>query len=286
MVHTLITYLPYSRLFEVKKYFLENVSRVNPSRALIYIDDVFTEDQLSFVLKSIPEGVVVKSGFWGNRSACFLQILMDLRNDGTPDTLVVDSDNILDKEFTLIDEKMLSKGFDFYTVMNWESSNTHLIKRSIKLDQIEIHGEKRDVFGYRLTGFWKGPFFLGPKQAVRVTQRFLQKLNPQILKEVYDAVQSLDPLLRNMVSDETPLAITFYYSGVKITPWVICSRHFYNQSRRILSRPHTRRLMRSTAYVEFARRLIKWRYKRMLWFYLRYKVTQLGHSIPVLFGDL
>jgi hypothetical protein len=286
MVHALITYLPYSRLFETKKYFLENVSRLNPSQALIYVDDVFTEDQLYFIARSIPEGITVRHGFWGNRSACFLQILMDLKTDNTSDALIVDSDNILDQEFTEVDQRMLSKGFDFYTVKDWEGSNTQFNKRSVKLGEIEINGGKRDVYGYRLTGFWKSPFFLGPKQAVRVTKKFLEKLDTQVTRDVYDAVQSMDPLLRNMVCDETPIAITFYYSGVKITPWVICSRHFYNQARNILSRANTRRLMKSTAYVEFTKKLVKWKYKRMIWFYLRYKIAQLGRSVPVLLGDL
>ncbi len=286
MVHTLITYLPYARLFEVKKYLLENVSRVNPSRALVYVDDVYTQDQLDFLSHSVPEGVTVKPGYWGNRSTCFLQILTDLRGEGTPDALIVDSDNILDQEYTQIDRQMLSKGYDYYTVSDWGNKNPNHIKRSVKLDEIQVNGERRDVFGYNLKGLWTSPFFLGPKQAVRVTQRFLQKLDPQIIKEVYDAVQSVDGALRNMISDETPIAITLYYSGVKITPWIICSTHYYDQSRLPPRRNHTRRLMKSTAYVEFARKLAKWKYRRMIWFYIRYKAAQLGRTIPVLLADL
>jgi hypothetical protein len=284
MIDTLITYLPYSRLYEIRKYYIENIKRIKPLHAIVYVDDVFTEEQISFLSSFMAKEFEVRTGFWRNRTACFLQILIDLKKEKIPDALIVDSDNILDNDFSIIDQELLSE-YDFYTVMDWEGLARSFIKRSIKLKNIEVNGKRREVYGYKLTGTWNGIFFLGPKQAVRVTQAALRKLNDATLEDIYKAIQSLDPSLANRVVDETPLAILFYYSGIKITPWVVCSRHYYNQVRKSTKNLYTRRLLKSTAHVGLARGLVKWKYKRIWLFYFRYKIAQLFYSLLVLIFD-
>jgi len=78
MVNTLVTYLPFSRFFEVEKHFVKNVELLKPKRSYVYVDDVFTSEQEE-LLKRFLSGLELRCGYWRNRSSCFMKILMDLK---------------------------------------------------------------------------------------------------------------------------------------------------------------------------------------------------------------
>jgi len=280
MVNTLVTYLPFSRFFEVEKHFVKNVELLKPKRSYVYVDDVFTSEQQE-LLKRFLSGLELRCGYWRNRSSCFMKILMDLKKEDE-DALIVDSDVLLDERFGLFDSAIL-ECYDFYSFIEYNSSLLNKFqKRSVLLESLQLGNVKVNVYGYSLFGRGDVPFNVGPKLAMRFGS--LKKLKDNVLADIYDAMHSIPPHLRNEIGDETPIAIALYYSGYRVNPYVEGVRHAFDQRREPKRVSRIDRMLKVSAHVEFAKILLRKGYREVFWLYGRYKLAQIKHGLPILFG--
>lgn len=185
--------------------------------------------------------------------------------------MVIDSDNIIDKELTEIDAELVRK-YMFYTVLDheaWEreKDRKRFLSRSVRLQ------DNPEVFGYRITGRWRGIFFLGPKQGVRLSRALLESINYGVLNKLSDALNNIDAGIKRFISDETTLGMLYYYSGFKITPFIVASSHKHHGSD-----PGYHPLLVATAHKELGSRLLDMGW-RMKWYYIRYKLTKVIHAL-------
>lgn len=277
MIDTLITYVPFYRVHEIIKYFSENVANLKPNRSIVYVDNVF-EDSQKKLLEQIFPSVQLRTGNWRDRNLCFIQILKDMKSESS-NALVVDSDNILEQGFQELDDELVKAGYPYYTVLDHECPITKkYLSRSVKLSELEANGVRHSVYGYRVTGAWTGVFFLGPKQAVKLSKELLEKLDPRVVADVEASLSKIEAGVRIYVSDETTVGIIYYYSGVSTVPWVLFSHHLRHDSARTID-SRTRRMLIATAFAQLGRGMLKRRYRRVYWFYARYKLAQIGHTL-------
>lgn len=275
MINTLVTYLPFYRTYEIEAYFKKNIELLKTQRNIVYVDNVFNDAQLE-ILKKNYDYVSIKTGNWNDRNLCFLQIIEDATND-PDDILIVDSDNILHSNFQEIDEALIEKGYNFYNVADsgWKPEN--LGNRNKKIDTINLKSFKLDVFSYKIYGVWKEIFFVGPKQAVRLSPELLRKINKSAILDLKIALNGLDPRIRNYISDETSIGFVYYYSGIKYVPWIIGTNHIYHSSMPIIDRDAFR-MIRALTLAKLSKLLFGKGYNRIYWFYLRYKLAYITRS--------
>lgn len=277
MIDTLITYIPFYRVHEITKYFSQNVANLKPNRSIVYVDNVF-EDSQKELLKQIFPSVELRTGNWRDRNLCFIQILKDMKSEPS-NALVVDSDNILEQGFQELDDALLKTGYTYYTVLDHECPiPKKYFSRSVKLSELEANGVRLIVYGYRITGVWTGVFFLGPKQAVKLSKELLEKLDPRVIVDVEMSLSKIESGVRIYVSDETTVGLIYYYSGISMVPWVLFSHHQRHDSVRTID-ARTRRMLIATAFAQLGRGMLKPRYRRAYWLYGRYKLAQIGHSV-------
>ncbi len=163
---------------------------------------------------------------------------------------MVDSDNVLDESITQIDSELVSK-YMHYTILDretWErrEDRQRFLSRSVKLQ------DEPQVYGYRIAGKWRGVFFIGPKQGVRLSKPLLESINTNMLDRLSDALKSIDSGIRRFLSDETTLGMLYYYSGIRITPpYIVASSHKHHGSD-----PSYHPLIVAMAHAELGRRLL------------------------------
>lgn len=274
---TIITYLPFHRLHEVLDYFIKNAELINVKHKVVYIDNIFTERQLDLLRRAIPEDVEIRHGNWRDRNLTFVRIFRDAKEENW-DALVVDSDNILDKKLIKFDRELVSR-FGFYTVMDYAGIKGPKAKgwwdRSIKLGSIKVDDEEIEVYGFKIFNLWKTVFFIGPKQAVRLSRSLLESLNYSMLEKVEESLRDIDARVRSCLTDETVLGLLLFYSNIRVTPWVIMSHHMHHGSTETKDL-RTLKLLTATVHAQLGRRLLKKGLdKRILWYYIRYKTAQL-----------
>ncbi|MGC9227273.1 hypothetical protein [Caldivirga sp.] len=273
-MEALITYLPFYRVHEVLDYFLSNAKLMSVRRSIVYVDNVFKDRQLELLRRIIPEEVEIRYGNWRDRNLTFMRILRDAREEGL-DALVVDSDNLLEEELVNVDGELISR-FGYYTVLDHETKGRALfLSRSIRLGEVNVNGRSIEVYGYRIPGFWKGVFFIGPKQAVRLSKPLLESINLSVLGKIEESLKNIEPGIRLYVSDETTLGLLLYYSGIRIMPWVTMSHHMHHGST-IVNDKRTLKLLVATAHAQLGRGLVaRGMGGRVLWYLSRYKISQL-----------
>lgn len=271
---TLVTYLPFYRLHEVLDYFIVNVKSLNVKHAVVYVDNVFKDKQFEILRRVIPEEVEVRYGNWRDRNLTFMRIIRDAREEGW-DALVVDSDNIIEEDLAKVDGELVGR-YGYYTVLDHETRGRAIfLSRSIKLGTVKAGDREVEVYGYRIAGFWKGVFFIGPKQAVRLSRRLLESINMGLLGKIEESLRSMEAGIRLYVSDETTLGMLMYYSGVRIMPWVTMSHHMHHGSTSV-NDMRTLKLLVATAHSQLAKGLVSRGVGgRVLWYLIRYKVSQL-----------
>ena len=267
----LITYLPFYRIHELLLYFLLNMDLLKVERGIAYIDNVFHPMQHRILSQLLAEtGIEIRAGNWRDRNSTFLQIIRDAKSEDL-DALVIDSDNMIDKELMKIDAELVHK-YMFYTVLDretWDRKNDRqrFLSRSVKLQ------DNPEVFGYRVMGKWRGVFFLGPKQGVRLSRALLESINYGVLNKLSDALNNIDAGIRRFISDETTLGMLYYYSGFRITPFIVASSHKHHGSD-----PSYHPLLVATAHAELGSRLLDMGW-RMKWYYARYKLSRTIHAL-------
>lgn len=116
----LITYLPFYRIHELLLYFLLNMDLLKVERGIAYIDNVFHPMQHRILSQLLAEtGIEIRAGNWRDRNSTFLQIIRDAKSEDL-DALVIDSDNVIDKELMKMDAELVHK-YMFYTVLDRET---------------------------------------------------------------------------------------------------------------------------------------------------------------------
>jgi hypothetical protein len=120
VVVVLVTYLPFYRLHEVVEFFVKNVEIIKPSKAVVFIDNVYHERQKELALKLLPHELEYVFGNWGSRNDTWIAMFRKLRNDYSVkgDVIFVDSDNILTNDFLKYHELLASYGL--YGVLDYE----------------------------------------------------------------------------------------------------------------------------------------------------------------------
>ncbi|MFB6470597.1 MAG: hypothetical protein TU36_005125 [Vulcanisaeta sp. AZ3] len=280
MIDALITYLPFYRIHEVEDYFLKNVEVIGVRRAVVYVDNVYTDRQKAVLSKVLPSGVEVVPGNWRDRNTCFLTIIRDAIEHGD-NALVVDSDNEVWPDLQMIDDQLISS-YGFYTILNNEAAGLLASPRVMNLGVVSVNGREVRVYGYKIVGLTKGIYFIGPKQGVRLSPWLLKHIDVDFLNKLMNALQRVEPSIRNYISDEITLGILLYYSGIGVTPFIVWSHHRYHGSMRGTERPIIKTLV-ATAHARLGRELVRIkRDRRALWYFARYKLAQLLNGVYAL----
>jgi hypothetical protein len=286
MIETLVTYLPFHRIHEVGETFKYNFEQTHAKRAIVYVDNIYTDVQKRLVQRvseTLMENVETRPVNWMDRSLTLLNIIEDSMVEPT-DTLIVDSDNFLGENFGDLDNRLQEAGFGYYTIMERGYPTMHrFIARSRVIGTVTLTNNMLiQVYGYRVTGTWRGIFFIGRKQAVKLDKQLLRKLDRRVILDAQKALLKMPLPLRNNMSDETTLGFVYYYSGVREVPWCIHSTHTAHESTQNVS-PIFKRMLSSSAICFFARSLPKRRYPRVAWMYTRYKLAQTYYAFRIVF---
>ncbi|MGC9171211.1 MAG: hypothetical protein ACP5HD_10825 [Thermoproteus sp.] len=226
----LATYLPFYRLHEVELYFLKNVEALRPKAAVVYLDNVYREEQRKIVERIAPPGVEIKTGNWRNRNDTWLYMLRDFETY-TGDWLVVDSDNVVEPHLAEAHGELRGRS-PIYTVLDeeaWSRSPRNFLARSRPAGT----AAGRPVYSYKVyDGSWRGLlrggslYFIGPKQVVAFSKLF----DREVVERVGRALSRVDVWLRNFISDETLLGVLAHLSGIEEVPWIVASHHYHHGS--------------------------------------------------------
>ena len=283
MIDTLVTYIAFNRMGDIDSYFLKNVENVRPRRSIVYIDNAYDEFHKKVIIQVLGDSVEVRTGNWRDKNLCIINIVKDMRKDSSR-TLIIDSDNLLDPGFNDLDEMMEKKGHDFYTILEHERKSMMALDsgRISYLESITLgDGRKIEVRKYRIAGTFRGIFYLGPKQAMRLGSRFLASLDGELIDLVENSVRGLHTGIGNQLSDEATLGLICYYSGVKVTPWVEFTQHIQHGAG-TGSGENFSPVLKSIAHCDLARGVFSRKRPRVYWYYFRYKVTEI---LRALLGD-
>lgn len=285
MIKTLITYMPFYRIHEIEEYFIRNINIIKPKNAIVYIDNIFTEKQKKMLAKVVPDGIEIITGNWRDRNSCVLTIIKDAVEHGD-DALIVDSDNEIWPGLQDLDGELVDK-YGFYTILDEEAFRSEsewrrFSRRTVRLGVVVLGEREIEVYGYKIAGRGKGIYFIGPKQGIRLSPWLLKHVDADFLDKLTKALEGVEPHVRNYISDETTLGMLLYYSGVRTTPFIIWSNHRHHGST-----PHKEwpllKLLVATAHARLGRELIKIRRDyRAIWYFLRYKSSQIYNYIYVL----
>jgi hypothetical protein len=236
----LITYLPISRVEDIREYQVENIRLLRPDEFVVFIDNVRhileIEDMVrKIVYDSVDEAVDGKVSVRmyfvnvGNRSETLLMALkIAERGD-----VIVDSDVILHRDFPNIPR----------IAVGMRDVNAQLIgiadvggkpgPRDVMI-KVRVNGGDYPVTATRIVFNKRGhsPVFFGPKQAIIVNH------NPvtSYIDELMDALAEVPRQIRQCIADETVLGLYALMIGQRLTPWFpmaynagsssdVCNRH-------------------------------------------------------------
>jgi hypothetical protein len=275
LIETIVTHIPFHRMSDVQDYFTKNAMESGAKRSVVYVDDVFSPRQEDILRQQLGKSLEIRPGKWRDKNLTMIQILTDLKRENA-NALIIDSDNVLDSGFQELDEKI---GEDFYTVFEHgrRSMDTLDPARVTSLRSIIVQERKVEVSSYKIVGgIWKGIFYFGPKQAIRIGSQTFQRLNPELLASLEKSVRALPYGIGNQLADEATLGILFYYSGIRETPWIEFSTHVQADPS---GRGRYSKVLKSLANSELARGMFSGARPRIYWYYLRYKLTEILYSL-------
>lgn len=196
----LITYLPVSRLHDLREYFEANIELLRPSQVLIFVDNVLDCGVLNLPLQ-YRDNVVYECVDYGNRGETVLKIL----KGALPGDVIIDSDVVLDKSFTKIYGAAMSMNAKLIGIADVSGKPG---KRDVIIGGIP-HTE---VVIQRLGS---SPVFFGPKQAIIVNR----DVDVNVVTLLHDVLIDVPRAIRNCIADETILGLYAVLVGQKRTPW-------------------------------------------------------------------
>ena len=214
----LITYLPISRVEDIREYQIENIRLLRPSEFVVFIDNANyigeVVDMVRKIVESLVGGVDVRVDFTnvGNRSETLLMAL-EVAERGD---VIVDSDVVLHRSFPSV----------LRTVMEMSSDNSQLIgvadvdgkpgPRDV-MTKVKVGGGDYPITATRivLNRHGHSPVFFGPKQAIIVNH------NPiaSYIDALMDVLGEVPRQIRQCIADETVLGLYALMIGQRLTPW-------------------------------------------------------------------
>jgi hypothetical protein len=279
MIDTLITYLPASRISDIPNYFEKNYEILRPKKAIVYIDGVDgnpNSEIISAIEKNVKPSFEFRTGNWTDRNLCLMQLLKDLRSDSDYDNAyIVDSDNLLEPTFQSIDNEMERANFSFYTVMDKTVKND---KNFTRRSDLVFSLRELQVWRYQIfRRGWRSPFFIGPKQGIRMNKKFADSLNGKTIEAISKSMSQIEPALRNYLHDEQSLGMLLHYSGVKYSYWIRHGSHMQGARNE-----HPNYLIHALVHSYFGKSMIKYNGGLGIrWYYLRNKIALAGRSLVV-----
>jgi hypothetical protein len=271
LINRLVTYVPFERLHEIENYFLKNKDIIRPSRSIVFVDGEIPW-QADVVKQRLPPDIEVRYGTWGNGPACVIDILTYLKLEPS-NTLIVDSDNVLDPDFLNL-EPLIAEKYDLYAIQNHDDTIGPIYEK--RSNYVCTLSDGHRVFEYRIPGHYNGILNIGPKQAIRLGGSSLGRLSQRVLDDMKVAVLSIDFKLRRFLADETNWGTILYYSGIERTPWTYGSTHYQRKSPQY-SVP-SRYVANATACTVYGKKMMR-RYRRYILYYLRYKLAVIHRAI-------
>jgi hypothetical protein len=215
----LITYLPISRIEDIREYQVENIRLLKPSEFVVFIDNANYIGEIVGVVRKTIEGLVggevgVNVDFTnvGNRSETLLMAL-EVAERGD---VIVDSDVVLHRSFPSV----------LRTVMEMSGDNSQLIgvadadgkpgPRDV-MTKVRVDGGDYPVTATRIVLNRRGhsPVFFGPKQAIIVNH----KPKASYIDTLMDALGNVPRQVRQCIADETVLGLYALMIGQRLTPW-------------------------------------------------------------------
>jgi hypothetical protein len=214
----LITYLPISRVEDIREYQIENIRLLRPSEFVVFIDNVNYMREVEDAIHKTIEGLVgvidVRVNFVnvGNRSETLLMALEDARRGD----VIVDSDVVLHRDFPSL----------LKTAEEMSGDNTQLIgvadadgkpgPRDV-MTKVRVDGGDYPITATRIVLNRRGhsPVFFGPKQAIIVNH------NPiaSYIDALMDVLGDVPKQIRQCIADETILGLYALMIGQRLTPW-------------------------------------------------------------------
>jgi hypothetical protein len=270
----LVSYVPFTRIDEITKYFVQNVQNVRPEKATVYVD-VSREWHKPVARSLISDSIQLRFGTWMNGTSCLAQILLDFIS--TPaDYMIVDSDIVIRPGWKNIDDFMSKRAYDFYAIHNENEYQSRYFERRSRL----IETEPIRVMAFKIRDFYSLPISFGPKQAIRIGTKTLNKLDTRVIYRVQSSIERVHFRLRRRFADETALGTIFHYSGFREVPWFIHCDHY----RRDAPEPRIaqRYVINAAIAATFGKGMMSLKYRFFYWYYLRYKSALLTNTIKLL----
>jgi len=214
----LITYLPISRIEDIREYQVENLRLLKPNEFVVFIDNANYIGEIVDMVRKIVEGLVggvdVRVNFTNvnNRSET---LLMALEESDRGD-VIVDSDVVLHRNFPSV----------LKTVMEMSDVNTRLVgvadadgkpsPRDVMI-KVGVGGGDYPITATKIVFNKRGhsPVFFGPKQAVIVNH----KPKVSVIDALMDALREIPRQVRQCIADETILGLYALMIGQWLTPW-------------------------------------------------------------------
>jgi len=253
----LATYVPFDRFHEVLRWQLKNAERLGAGGVVAYVDGVFDEGQLEALRKAVGDAPVeIRHGLWRSRGGTWFSI-MSHQITSEAAYVVVDSDNEVLDAYGLLE------------YVRWCGGAGHPIcgvldSTALAGDEVPEYIRRGTARFVRVNGLEVGlyrivrpllrgnPLFIGPKQVV------VLNLPPSwegIVERVGRAFFSVNPSLRQYISDETVIAAVARAGGQRLAPYLVGGTYHHVRSGRTPYQFYRRLIAR--AHYEFAKALCR-----------------------------
>ena len=253
----LATYVPFDRFHEVLRWQMKNAEKLGASGVVAYVDGVFDEGQLEVLRKAVGGAPVeIRHGLWRSRGGTWFSIMSDHIASEVP-YVVIDSDNeVLDAHGLL--EYIRWCGGAGYPICGVLDSTALVgdevpehIRRGTE-DFMRIGGLEVGMYRVVRPLLRGNPLFIGPKQVVILN---IPPSWEDIVERVGRAFFSVNPSLRQYISDETVIAAVARAGGQRLAPYLVGGTYHHPRGGRT-PYPSYKRLI-ARAHYEFAKALCK-----------------------------
>jgi hypothetical protein len=253
----LVTYVPFDRFHEILRWQLKNAEKLGADSVVAYVDGVFDEGQLEVLRKAVGGAPVeIRHGLWRSRGGTWFSIMSHQIASETA-YVVVDSDNEVVDAYGLLEFVRWCGGAGYpicgvldSTALAGDEVPEYIRRGTARF--VRIGGLEVGLYRIVRPLLRGNPLFIGPKQAV------VLNIPPSwegIIERVRRAFFSVNPGLRQYISDETVIAAVARAGGQELAPYLVGGTHHHVRGGRT-PYPSYRRLI-ARAHYEFARALCR-----------------------------
>jgi hypothetical protein len=253
----LATYVPFDRFHEVLRWQLKNAEKLGVDSVVAYVDGVFDERQLEVLRKAAGSAPVeIRHGLWRSRGGTWFSIMSD-QITAEAAYVVVDSDNEVVDAYGLLEFIRWCGGAGYpicgvldSTALVGDEVPEHIRRGTARF--VRIGGLEVGLYRIVRPLIRGNPLFIGPKQVV------VLNIPPSwegMIERVGRAFFSVNPSLRQYISDETVIAAVARAGGQDLAPYLVGGTHHHVRGGRTPYQSYRRLIAR--AHYEFARALCK-----------------------------